>query len=105
MATYNGNIGLHFLKAEINFEVSLPSYCENQAFELYEVIDEEDVLVMEFSLILNNRENIVSTEEGTVYYTGEIFLTEAETQLIAQVKIEKSEVPTFSERKFTLKVF
>jgi len=104
MEIYNGIIKEDFLKAEIEFAIELPEFCEDQDFELYEERNGEDHQILEFALLLNSRSAIVESISGVVTYTGPIDPTEIETTVIGQYGIEKSEVANFHLRKFKLKV-
>lgn len=104
MEIYNGIIENHFLKAEIEFIISLPAFCEDQKFELCEIIDRAEVPVEDFALLINNRSVIVQSSNSIVVYTGPIEPIYIETTVIAQVEIEKVKVSNFRLRKFKLKV-
>lgn len=104
MKIYNGHIEANFLKAEIQFQVVLPDFCENQEFKLMEQTQDGQIYVDQFSLLLNSREAIVDTASGVASYTGSITPINVETVVIAQVLIERSQVTGFPKRKFMLEV-
>ena len=104
MTVYNGIIGENFLRAEIEFIVVLPEFCENQEFKLYEETSSGDLYWDNFDLILNDREAITKASDGVAIYTGKITPINIETIVIAQVIIERSEVENFRKRKFMLEV-
>lgn len=104
MEVYEGYIAEDFLKAEVEFVVSLPEYCEDQKFTLSEEVEGEEEQILTFSLLLNERSAIVTTIDGIAIYTGEILATEVETVVICQLIIDKEQVESFPSRKFKLQV-
>lgn len=105
MKIYNGEIAETFVSAEVSFSMALPEFCENVKFKLAELIDEQEVLIEDYSLILNNRSDIISTDDGTIFFSGTIIDPEVNTTVISQLKIETNDVELFSERAFILKVY
>ena len=104
MEIYTGIIKKDFLKAEVEFNVELPEFCEDQKFQLVAVVNEEEHEIDDFALLFNNQEIIAHSVNGVVMYTGPIDPSNIETTTVAQLKIEKNEVEGFQDRKFKLKV-
>lgn len=104
MTIYNGTIGTNYLRAEVSFSVSLPEFCEDQQFKLFEETSEGNEYFNDFELLLNSRKNIITAEGGIASYTGSIEPTEIDTIVIAQVKIEPNQVNDFPNRTFKLVV-